>query len=678
VAEQRPRPYKARYVGGAIILAVALLITCGHMLALSRPALLIFSRLFDIFLIIFLTILAISLGEGLLKLLRIETASYLERTVFAFGLGLGVISYSLLLLALLHLLYPLAIFVLLGLLFIISIKPMASWLSALPREAKGALRELKSFWLVLYIALAIITIAAVIIRALLPPSDYDSLMYHLPTAQGFLRAHTIIPFYDNFGANFPASMQLVYAVGVAAKSDALAQALSTMTAFFTALAMGAFGARFFSRRLGFIVFCVFWAAGVVAETATTSHVDLNLTFYIFLGIYAVFIHLERNDKTPAWRNGWLIIGAIAIGFALATKYTALFWLGAIPLWLGWERLVRWREGLRRWLAAAFIFVLLAVAVAGYWYVKNWLWLDNPVYPFYFGGKGVDTFLLQELKQGTDDLGSGRGLKPLFINLWELFTEPTRFDLAERHSINYLFILLPIYLLLKKNHRLNIFFFLSGLYYVYWTLTVQSIRYLLPVFPLLSLTTAYILDEAIKPRRRFRFLKNAVPLAALVIMSLNAKLQYHMTKNLTPWRYLAGLESKEYILTECEPYSAFLPSVAYINTKLPPTAKILMLYEARTFYIKPSTIPDLHNLTWNRLVAQSSSNEEIYQALRSQGITHLLFNDGLLEWRMRRGQIEKAEAQRQRQFLRSFARDYLRLQFKARMFELYSLTTPPSS
>ncbi|KPJ62238.1 MAG: hypothetical protein AMS15_04500, partial [Planctomycetes bacterium DG_23] len=209
MTEERPRSSKARYVDGAIILAVALLITCGHILALSHSSLRIFSRLFDIFLITFLTLLAISLGERLLKLLRIETVSYLERTVFAFGLGLGTISYLLLLLALSHLFYSIAIFVLLGLLFIISLRPMVSWLSAFPREAKGALRELKSFWLILYIALAIITIATVIIRALLPPSDWDTLMYHLPVAKDFLKAHTIIPFYDNPGANFPALLQLV-------------------------------------------------------------------------------------------------------------------------------------------------------------------------------------------------------------------------------------------------------------------------------------------------------------------------------------------------------------------------------------------------------------------------------------------------------------------------------------
>ncbi|KPJ63450.1 MAG: hypothetical protein AMS15_00415, partial [Planctomycetes bacterium DG_23] len=190
--------------------------------------------------------------------------------------------------------------------------------------------------------------------------------------------------------------------------------------------------------------------------------------------------------------------------------------------------------------------------------------------------------------------------------------------------------------------------------------------------------AYILDETIKPRRRFRFLKNAVPLAALVIMAVNTKSQYDTTKNFTPWRYLAGLEPKEYILRECDPYLHFLPSVAYINTKLPPTAKILMLYEARTYYIKPSNIRGLHNLAWNRLVAQCSSNEEIYQTLRSQGITHLLFNHGALEWRIKRDMVEKAEGMRQLQLFRSFARDYLRLEFKAHMFEIYSLTTPSSS
>jgi len=195
---------------------------------------------------------------------------------------------------------------------------------------------------------------------------------------------------------------------------------------------------------------------------------MDLTFYIFLGIYAVFIHLEGKGKKPPWRSGWLIIAAVAIAFALGIKYPAIFWLGAIPLWLAWERLIKLRQGPRRWLEETFIFFLLALIIAGYWYLKNWLWLDNPVYPFFFGGKGVDQFLLQELKQGADYLGFGRGPSAFFINLWKLFKEPNQFDLAERHSMNYLFILLPFYLFLKKNHPVNILLFLSGLYYIFWT------------------------------------------------------------------------------------------------------------------------------------------------------------------------------------------------------------------
>jgi len=675
VVEQRARPSKARFVAVILISAISLIIITGHILALSQPSLAIFSRLFDIFLITLVTLLAISLGERLLQVIRLETASFLERTVFAFGLGLGIISYLLLLLALLHLLYPLAIFVLLAVLCIISFKPMASWLPVLPTRVRELLRELKSPWLLLYTALAVITIALIGIRALLPPSNTDTLVYHLPAAQGFLKAHTIVPFYDNLGANFPALMQLLYAIGIAAHSDALAQLLSAMTMFFAALAVAAFSVRFFSRRLGFIAFSVFWAADVLAQIAITAHIDMAMTFYIFLGIYAVFIHLEGKGKKAPWRSGWLIIAAVAIAFALGTKYPAIFWLGAIPLWLAWERLIKLRQGPRRWLGEVFIFLFLALIIAGYWYLKNWLWLDNPVYPFFFGGKGVEQFLLQELKQGADYLGSGHGFGAFFINLWKIFKEPGRFYIGKHHYINYLFILLPLYLFLKKNHPVNILLFLSGLYYIYWVWSVQGIRYLVPIFPLLSIATAYILDETIKPRKNIRLLKNLVPLAALIIMAANTKLQFDMTKRLCPWKYLAGRKPKEYILKKCDAYSYFLPAVEYMNNELPRSAKILMLFEARSYYIQRSTIPDYHILAWKRLLAQHSSNEEIYETLRSQGVTHILFNRAVLKFHVKRGISEAAEVEGLSQPFLSFAQDYLQLEFEAHMSEIYRLAAP---
>jgi len=174
------------------------------------------------------------------------------------------------------------------------------------------------------------------------------------------------------------------------------------------------------------------------------------------------------------------------------------------------------------------------------------------------------------------------------------------------------------------------------------------------------------------------LKNLVPLAALIIMAVNVKLQFDTTRRLCPRRYLAGLKPKEYILSKTEPYRSFLPAAEYMNNVLPPSAKILMLYEARTYYIQRSTIPGLHNLAWKSLAAQCSSNEEIYRVLRSQGITHLLFNNGALEWRVRRGLYDRAEAQRERHTFLSFAQDYLELEFEDHMFEIYRLGAPSPS
>lgn len=667
-----------------LIFALLVSVFCGFLyglasvfiLAISHPSLLIFGRLFDISLIALLTLLAISLGERLLRVMRIETASFLERTAFAFGLGLGIISYLLLLLALFHLLYVWAIIVLLAVLSILSIKPAASWLAALPSEAKGLLRELKSPWLLLFAALGGITIMSIGIRALLPPSEWDSLMYHLPVAKEFLKAHTIIPFYDDPPANNPALMRLLYTIGIAARSDALGGLLSAATTLFTALAVAAFAARFFSRRLGLIAFSVFLAADVVAEVAITARIDMALTFYVFLGIYAVFIHLEAKEKEPLWRSGWLVIGAVAIAFALGIKYTAIFWLGAIPLWLFWERLIKKPRAPRRWLQEAIIFSLLVVAVAGYWYLKNWLWLGNPVYPRIWGGKGWAPFIVPHTPWWGEHgfYGTGRGVTTYFINLWKLFREPGWFYIAQRHYINYLFILLPLYLFLKKRHPVNTFLFLSGLYYIFWNWSGQNIRYLLPLFPLLSVATAYVLNQmTVRPRLNISLLKNFVPLAALIIMGVNTKLQCDMTESLSPWKYLAGLKSEEYILERAYPYHYFLPAVEYINDNLPLSEKILMLYDARTYYIKPAAISDPRNINWGRLITQFSSNEEIYLALRSRGITHLLFNHGALAFYVRRGTYNEQWAERVRQSFLSFGQDYLQLAFEKHGYELYRLT-----
>src|SRR4029077_7730917 len=120
----------------------------------------------------------------------------------------------------------------------------------------------------------------------------------------------------------------------------------------------------------------FWASAlwisnpVVFSLASVAYVDMGLAAFAFFAVYASARWLRSED--PGWAR---VAGGFA-GFAAATKYSGLFFVGliagALVLFLA-----RRRAPARR---SLFGFVAAAALAGGAWYVLNVLWTGNPVWP----------------------------------------------------------------------------------------------------------------------------------------------------------------------------------------------------------------------------------------------------------------------------------------------------------
>jgi 4-amino-4-deoxy-L-arabinose transferase-like glycosyltransferase len=184
-------------------------------------------------------------------------------------------------------------------------------------------------------------------------------------------------------SQFPATTQMLYLAALGFGGPVAAKLLHTLFAFLSLLAAALLARHFFARGAGVL------AAGVLASTtlvtwlATTSYVDMPAVFFSLLGIY-FFLHWlhERKASSAAWCG-------VFLGLAMATKMQALVSFGI----LGLLALVVWWRRRRREDGFPFrqvvLYGVLAVLVAGPWYLKSYVITGNPVYPFaysVFGGK----------------------------------------------------------------------------------------------------------------------------------------------------------------------------------------------------------------------------------------------------------------------------------------------------
>jgi hypothetical protein len=286
------------------------------------------------------------------------------------------------------------------------------------------------------------------------------------------------------------------------------------------------------------------------------------------------------------------------------------------------------------------FGAVALLVASPWYVKNFFFTGNPFYPFaysVFGGRFWDEFRAAWYARA----GTGIGLNPV-----ALVALPWTLTLGIR-DMNYydgrmgpLFIgLLPlilVYFLLKARRNaaarpraVSYLLFFALAQYLAWTWGVvvsrslfQS-RLLLPCFVALAPALAVALDVLRTLDRPQFSLHRFVWMTAAIVLSLNVVYQGLDTLRVNPPPYLAGRETREAFLerTLGEHYSA----MQAIGEETPPEAKVLFLWEPRSYYCPRAAQPDPVLETWKHLLALHDTVPAIAESLHAEGFTHVLLS-----------------------------------------------------
>jgi len=145
--------------------------------------------------------------------------------------------------------------------------------------------------------------------------------------------------------------------------------------------------------------------------------------------------------------------------------------------------------------------------------------------------------------------------------------------------------------------------------------------LFPIFALLALLAGYTVDKlAILTKRAFS-LQWFVTTVLLLALGLNAvSSALHFISD-SPLPYLAGFESKESYLTRH--LGLYYTTVAHISENLPPSARILFLWEPRSYYCQRDCRPDALLDRFLHLTYLYPDADAIPRAWAEAGVTHVL-------------------------------------------------------
>lgn len=573
-------------------------------------------------------------GGAILRLLRLEPPP-LERWLYATLLGVGAQATAFLALAAIGWLHPL-------LLWATVVIPAALCVRSL-NVFTGALRELHTLLAtadpVERIVAAVVGIAVVtvlVLGALGPVTDWDSLMYHLQIPRQILDAGRLHVPPDGMHLAFLGSFQFLYLPLLAVDAVAGPALLNAAMALVLGIAVLVAGTRLFDLSAGLFAAVALWGSSSLLLVATTARVDVTLIAAVFLAHAAVLSALRGNAP-------WAIpLTAVSAGVAIGMKYHALPYLAPLVPFTLWAL---WREEAGRALRVlrvggrALVALAVCLLLASPWLIKNQVLFGAPLYPFF--AERVTPPFIAELQGGDRrdppaaapeiHTAMGRAREP--ISIGALLFRPTALTVegeAAAYTRNPLLFLAPLALLWLRDARLLALLLPAAAYLGvalgYFSRT--NLRYLMPVIPAMLLLSGEVIRRAGTRLPSARVARRVLIIVAALV-TLPA-LRIAGARTLTPLRVeiALGLEPPEALLNGEVQYVL----AKWFAEQTPPDAKLLMLFDARGFYHERATIQDNLLTNWPLLLATGVTD----RCLAGSGITHVYVNHAILAYYQARG------------------------------------------
>ena len=601
-----------------------------------RGPLAMLDRVFDLAFVCVLAIVTFALGRRLARALQLSFLGIAEELSFSIMLGTGTLALAVLGFGLAGLLKPIPI----AILIVVALVFARSELVALPDLSARLLNAISQNRLVS--ALFAFVVLVLVIRALTPPWAIDEVIYHLPATKSFVEAGRVYPLYHRPLGNMPFLVHMIYAVCLLAKADIAARLFSLLLMLVASISLYAFCARFLTRHVAVVAMFGFLTASMVVEVGISTRIDVSLAGMLFLATYAMIVYLETR------KLGWLIGSAVLSGFSLGIKLNAAGWLLCVGVMFLFESIVRLRTSLKELAKWALLYAAIALAVSSPWLLKNAVWFNNPVYPFITGelasfDQGQPRYFTAEDERKLDaHFDTARAARPHEFQViqhklaqaaqdgiqrhpmrfWEYYTQPHKYFMGDYHHYpSYLFLVLPFFLFVRRTRWLTWLLLLSIAVFFMLSSTSWIARFLLTIYPALTIVSAYTLVELCN-RFLGRWAVETSLLIVAVLMMVQLGVSSKFISSMGNFKFLSGQTSRSQFLSGLFYY----PPIAYLNDNLAPNEGVFSLGGEMCYHLRQPYISDgsWDATEWRRLLIRNATLEGIHNDLKNQGMTHVLF------------------------------------------------------
>jgi hypothetical protein len=573
--------------------------------------------LVDLLVGVWLVLVAGGTGRWFLRLSGWSVPSLLAEIVLSIALGWGVMGLLMLGLGALQLYRP-VVFTLLAVgLSLVAGPPLWGWLKALRPRLRQWSRP--SPLIVLYL---VIVIGVALTTALLPPTSWDGLFYHLKGPKLYLQAGGLIGGLDIPHLSFPSLLEMLFLWAMALRGDTVAHLVHFSFVFLLMGLVTLLAREWLKLSQSRVAVLLLFTMPMFLTLGTWAYNDLALAFYGAAALYLFGLwYTGQTSSAP------LVLSGVMAGLAMSLKYTSLITPLILLLFIVWVDRANWRLAWRHSLA----FALPAGLLVAPWLIKNWLLTGNPVYPFVFGGQYWDSYRAAAYAE----VGTGIGFDPIAILRLPYDLTLGLQDASQDGFTGPLFLAFLPLLLVVGLSKLRLkappgwrFLLLFALgHYLFWLIGVISSgalwqsRLLLPAFVVLCPAIAWLWQETGQldhPQFSLRRFLN-IALGLVLVLALVNQLLLWLPE--APWAYLFGQETRSANLERR--LGGHFIAMERLNNDLPPDSVVLFLWEPRSYYCDLDCRPDSILDRWGHLEYLYGDAAGIAAAWQAQGITHVL-------------------------------------------------------
>jgi len=321
--------------------------------------------------------------------------------------------------------------------------------------------SLPNLFLFLFIFYGLIYLA----NSLAPEFSPDGSTYHLGLVARYFRQHGFERLTTNMYGNLSQGMEMLFLFAFAFGRHSAAATVHCLFLFSLPLLMLSYGRRIGRPGAGACAGLLVFLSPLVGIDGVSAYNDVALATVGFAMFYLLEIWRREHDD-------WLLIpvGLLA-GFCFAIKYTGF----VAPLYAVF--VLRKKAG--RALAAA-------ACVAMPWLVKNWIWLGNPVSPF-FNRIFLNPYIHISLEESYKAYLSHYGLTS-FKSLFWIVTVGGQLG----GQIGPVFLLTPVALLSLRSEAGRRCLIAACFFLLPYPQNIGA-RFLIPVLPFVALGIAFAIE-----------------------------------------------------------------------------------------------------------------------------------------------------------------------------------------